>query len=134
MRGCQCEGGASPIVGQGPRELASGRLAFERGLPGLCSVSGLLCDVYIAEALLLGRGLSFSSHAAVIAAFGKEFAKTGLLDARFHRYLLDAQDFRNLGDYGIGQPVTAKQARQVFRWAAEFLEVAERHLSAGQGK
>jgi uncharacterized protein len=32
---------------------------------------------YTAEALLLSRGLSFSSHSAVIANFGKEFAKTG---------------------------------------------------------
>jgi uncharacterized protein (UPF0332 family) len=30
---------------------------------------------YAAQALWLSRGLSFSSHAAVIAAFGKAFAK-----------------------------------------------------------
>ena len=32
---------------------------------------------YVAEALLLEHGLSFSSHSAVSANFGKEFAKTG---------------------------------------------------------
>ena len=32
---------------------------------------------YVASALLLSRGLSFSSHSGVIANFGKEFAKTG---------------------------------------------------------
>ncbi|MGQ9490571.1 MAG: HEPN domain-containing protein [Anaerolineae bacterium] len=30
---------------------------------------------YTAEALLLSQGLAFSSHAAVIAAFGREFAR-----------------------------------------------------------
>ena len=45
---------------------------------------------YLAQVLLLSRGLSFSSHAAVIAAFSKEFAKTGVLDVRFHRCLIDA--------------------------------------------
>jgi len=35
---------------------------------------------YTAEALLLSRGLSFSSHSAVIANFGKEFAKTQALN------------------------------------------------------
>jgi uncharacterized protein (UPF0332 family) len=30
---------------------------------------------YIASALLLSRGLSFSSHSGVIANFGKEFAR-----------------------------------------------------------
>jgi uncharacterized protein (UPF0332 family) len=45
---------------------------------------------YVAEALLIEQGLSYSSHAAVIGAFGQMFAKTGKIDARFHRYLLDA--------------------------------------------
>ena len=49
---------------------------------------------YAAQALLLERGLSFSSHSAVIAAFGREFAKTEMLDPKLHRYLLDAQDLR----------------------------------------
>jgi uncharacterized protein (UPF0332 family) len=40
---------------------------------------------YPAEAILLSKGFTFSSHSAVIAAYGKEFAKTGLLDAKFHR-------------------------------------------------
>ena len=50
---------------------------------------------YVAEALLLAEGLSFSSHAALIAGFGKTFAKTQRLAPRFHRYLIDAQDIRN---------------------------------------
>jgi uncharacterized protein (UPF0332 family) len=57
---------------------------------------------YTAEALLIEWDLSYNSHSAVIAAFGKTFAKTGILDAKFHRYLLDAQDVRNIGDYSIG--------------------------------
>ena len=55
---------------------------------------------YIAEAFLEGEGMSFSSHAAVIGAFGREFARTGRLPAEFHRFLIDAQDLRNSGDYG----------------------------------
>jgi uncharacterized protein (UPF0332 family) len=42
---------------------------------------------YTAQAVLLTKNLSFSSHSAVIAAFGKEFAKTNLLNPEFHRYL-----------------------------------------------
>jgi uncharacterized protein len=40
---------------------------------------------YTAQALLLEKGLSFSSHSAVIAAFGREFAKTNALDPKLHR-------------------------------------------------
>jgi uncharacterized protein (UPF0332 family) len=66
---------------------------------------------YIAEALLLTKGLSFSSHAAVIAAYGKEFSKTGLLDEKFHRYLI-AQDFRSQGDYSFGPGVEKEDAKK----------------------
>ncbi|MEW5831104.1 MAG: HEPN domain-containing protein [Chloroflexota bacterium] len=38
---------------------------------------------YLAQALLLSKGLKYSSHSAVIAAYGKEFSKTGLLDQKF---------------------------------------------------
>lgn len=52
---------------------------------------------YVAEAFLLNEGLTFSSHAAVISAFGRDFARTGRVPVEFHRYLIDAQDLRNQG-------------------------------------
>ncbi|MBF8286066.1 MAG: hypothetical protein HW378_4981, partial [Anaerolineales bacterium] len=84
---------------------------------------------YVAEALLLERGLSYSSHSAVIAAFGREFARTGDLDPRFHRYLIDAQDLRQVGDYGTGGNVTADQVDELLRWTPDFIVAAEGFLS-----
>ncbi|MGF1461279.1 MAG: hypothetical protein ACFBSG_19905 [Leptolyngbyaceae cyanobacterium] len=43
---------------------------------------------YIAEAFLWHKGLSFSSHAAVVSAFGREIAKPEIVPIQFHRYLL----------------------------------------------
>lgn len=84
---------------------------------------------YAAQTLLLERGQSFSSHSAVIAAFGREFARTGTLDPRLHRYSLDAQDLRNVGDYGIERPSSAAQVTEVFAWADEFISVAGQFLA-----
>jgi len=84
---------------------------------------------YIAEAFLLTKGLTFSSHSAVMAAFGREFAKSGLVDAKFHRYLLDAEDMRHAGDYDIEPPLTAEQVTDVLAWAEEFLQVAQQRLT-----
>jgi uncharacterized protein (UPF0332 family) len=39
---------------------------------------------YAASALLLGSGMVFSKHSAVIAAFGREFAKSGMVDPKLH--------------------------------------------------
>ena len=42
---------------------------------------------YAAEALLNEKGLRFRKHGGVQAAFGEHFAKTGVLDSKFHRWL-----------------------------------------------
>lgn len=83
---------------------------------------------YTAEALLLTRDMSFSSHSAVIAAFGKEFAKTGVLNSKFHHYLMESQDRRNIGDYSILADVTKEQVLEMLAWAKEFIKAAETYL------
>ena len=83
---------------------------------------------YTAEALLLTRDMSFSSHSAVIAAFGKEFAKTGALHSKFHHYLMESQDRRNIGDYSIIADVTKEQVLEILAWAKEFIKAAETYL------
>ena len=123
-----------PLLAKAQESLEAAGLLLKEGYADFAASRGYYAMFYVAEALLLDRGLSFSSHTAVIAAIGKEFAKTDVLDPRFHRYLLDAQDFRNLGDYGVGRAITAEQTRQVLQWAAEFLEASERHLSAHHDK
>ncbi len=85
---------------------------------------------YLAQAMLQSKGLSFSSHSAVVAAYGREFAKTGLLDPKFHRYILNAQKLRQTRHYGEeGEEVTDEEARESFQWAGEFMEAVKEYLS-----
>ena len=51
---------------------------------------------------LFTKDLSFSKHSAVIAAFGKESVKTGLLS----KYFSEAFEHRLSGDYDIISTVT----------------------------
>jgi uncharacterized protein (UPF0332 family) len=60
---------------------------------------------YVAEALLNESGQHFRKHSAVYAAYGEQFAKTAILDPKYHRWLLDGSDKRLLGDY---QPVQSE--------------------------
>ena len=86
---------------------------------------------YLAQALLLSKGLTFSSHSAVVAAYGKEFAKTGVLDPKFHRYIIDAQQLRQTGHYGDeGEEVTEEQVLEAFQWAQEFRQAVNEYLKA----
>lgn len=83
---------------------------------------------YVAQALLLSKGLTFSKHSAVISAFGKEFAKTGAIPPEYHGYLADAQEARNTGDYQIVSHVTEEETRRHIAHAERFLEMGEKFL------
>lgn len=84
---------------------------------------------YLAEALLASQELRFSSHSAVVANFGKEFAKTGKVPKHLHQYLIKAQSARQVSDYGINVTVTSAEANELVLWAKEFLEVTESFLT-----
>ena len=84
---------------------------------------------YIAEAFLLGEGLSFSKHSDVIAAFGQKFARTKILPQEFHGYLIEAETGRHAGDYDISSGLSEDDAiAQIIR-AEKFLGLAEKYIS-----
>ena len=83
---------------------------------------------YVAEAMLLEYGLSFSKHFAVIAAFGEQFAKTRLVSPEFQRYLIKGQDSRNVADYSHGPALSQADAALQIARAEEFLDAAVQRL------
>lgn len=85
---------------------------------------------YIAEAFLEGEGLSFSKHSAVIAAFGREFAKPQRVSPDFHRFLIEAQELRTTGAYGQLNAVTTDQAAEQIDRAEMFLALSTQTLGA----
>ena len=109
--------------------LTAARIMVREGLPNIAASRGYYAMFYIAEALLLSRGLAYSSHSAVIAAFGKEFARSKDLDSKYHRHLIASQDARQTGDYGVERNVLPDEATQIVGWAEEFMKVAENYLT-----
>jgi len=85
---------------------------------------------YIAEAFLEGEGPSFSKHSAVIAAFGREFAKPQRVSPDFHRFLIEAQELRTTGDYGQLNAITTDQATEQIDRAEQFLALAAQEIGA----
>ncbi len=84
---------------------------------------------YTAEALLADRNLTFSSHGAVHGAFGKEFAKTEVLDPKFHRWLIDAFRERQEATYSTDPAITREQASILIARAIEFVAAARAYLA-----
>ncbi len=83
---------------------------------------------YTAESLLSEKGRRFRKHAGVHAAFGEHFAKTGALDPKFHRWLLDAFDKRVKGDYGVEEVLARGDADTLIGQAREFLAASRQLL------
>lgn len=84
---------------------------------------------YTAEALLLSKGLSYSRHSQVVAQFGRHFAKTGELEARYHRLLIEAFGLRQAADYSAAPETVSKEdAEHIIREGKEFLAAARDRL------
>lgn len=86
---------------------------------------------YVVEALLHERDLRSRKHSGIHSLFGETFAKTGTMDPKFHRWLLDAFDKRIQADYGFDISLTRDDAAQMIAQAREFLEAAHQFLKSG---
>ena len=106
------------------RSLAAAEMLMKRGDFDFAASRIYYAMFYMAETLLLLRGLSFSSHSAVIAALHKEFVKTGKLPQRMHSALHIAFGLRQKGDYLSEAVVTEDLAQDILKSAREFVEFA----------
>jgi uncharacterized protein (UPF0332 family) len=79
------------------------KVLIDSGFIGSSAAQSYFTMFYLSQAMLLSKGLKYSSHSAVIAAYGKEFSKTKLLNPNFHRYIIDTEERREDGHYGAGK-------------------------------
>jgi uncharacterized protein (UPF0332 family) len=84
---------------------------------------------YAAQAALLKKNLSFSSHKGVISAFGKHFIKTEIFPKEMGRELNRAFEKRQIGDYGYTFVVSDEEAVQILQYGKEFVNKITSWLS-----
>ncbi len=83
---------------------------------------------YCTEALLLTKDLKFSKHSAIIAAFGRDFVKTGLLSQELYSYLIKGFRERQIGDYETMNLPSIEDAEEMAEDAEAFLEATRAYL------
>ena len=104
---------------------------IQNGIARFSAAQSYYTMFYLMEALLLTKGMSFSSHSAVVAAYGKQFAKTKVLDPKYHQRIIITQKRREVGHYGQdNEDVTDEEARESFHWAEEFMQAVKGYLGA----
>ena len=80
---------------------------------------------YCAEALLLAKGHSFSSHRAVISAFAQHYVKSGTLPQELHQWLRTAFAKRQISDYEFLTALDASDVMSLKTQSEQFLAQTE---------
>jgi len=83
---------------------------------------------YSAEAVLLTKNLSFSSHASVISSFGEHFVKTGIFPREMGRELNRAFEKRQVSDYEYTFVISKEEAAELLKTGKSFVTKAAQYL------
>ena len=120
---------ASSLLVKASENLRAAAMLNRTGYHGIAASRAYYVMFYCAEALLWSRGLAYSSHGAVIGAFGREFAKTEVLDRRLHQNLVAAFRARQTADYDSLEEIAEPDAAQQIAHAEEFLRATQTYLN-----
>jgi uncharacterized protein (UPF0332 family) len=112
----------SALIKKAKRYLRSAEILLKDGDFESCASRTYYAMFYAAEASLLTKNLSFSSHKAVISRFGEHFVKTGIFPRDMGRELNRAFDKRQIGDYEYTFVISQGEAEQMLERGKEFID------------
>jgi uncharacterized protein (UPF0332 family) len=118
----------SNLLGKARQSLNAAESLMKDGFIDFAASRAYYAMFYSLEALLLNRDLSFSKHSAIISAFGRDYVKTGIFDNKYHRYVLEAFDLRNMGDYGAMYAVPKEKAIELLSNAKDLIDTIHTHI------
>jgi len=120
--------GELEAVAEAKESLKAAKDLLSLGYWGYAASRAYYAMFHVATALLLQKDMSFSKHSGVISAFGREFAKPGIVPQEYHRRFKEAYELRNVSDYGRTGKANEAQAREIVRWAEKFIDIADQHI------
>jgi len=104
------------------------KLAFDSKDYDSCASRCYYAMFFMAEAVLLAKGLKASSHKGVISLFGEHFVKTRIFERELGKAISDAYDKRLIGDYAVGFAVTEEEAEDLLKTSQNFVEKLKGNL------
>ena len=84
---------------------------------------------FAAEAALLSKNISSSSHKGVISGFGLHFIKTGIFPREMGRELNRAFGKRQIGDYEFQLLILRGEAEEMLQSGNQFVENVRQYLT-----
>ena len=106
------------------RSLRAAETLLDQGLYEDAVSRAYYAMFYAANALLIKDGLDVSGkHSAVVAAFGREYAKTGKIDPKYHQMLIQDFEWRQKADYDVYWNAAKDTARARTQDARDLIQV-----------
>ena len=116
------------LIERAKRYLKSAEILLEEGDYESSVSRTYYAMFYSAQAMLLTKNLSFSSHKGVISAFGEHFVKTGIFPKEMGRELNKAFEKRQIGDYEYTFVISKMEAEEILENGEKFIEKIAQHL------
>jgi uncharacterized protein (UPF0332 family) len=121
------------LIEKGQRSLATAKKLCADGDYDFSVSRAYYAMFYLAEAALLSRGMAFSSHGAVIGAFGRVLVKAGHLPRELHRSLQHGFTERAVGDYDARLAYPRERAEALLDDATLFVTAVREYIRQGEG-
>ena len=121
------------LIERAKKYLRSAKVLIEEGDYESSVSRAYYAMFYSAEAVLLTKGLSFSSHKGVISAFGEHFIKTDIFSKEMGKELNRAFEKRQLGDYEYTLVISKSEAEEIFEKGKDFVDKVVQYLKQSEG-
>ncbi len=115
------------LLEKASESLQAAKMLYDQGFYSFAASRAYYSMFYLAEAMLLSEGLSFSKHSTVHSAFGERLIKNGKVEPKYHRYLITGMEVRHGADYDTISLTAEESITQISR-AEEFQEMTEKFL------
>jgi uncharacterized protein (UPF0332 family) len=96
---------------------------YKQGFPQDAASKLYYAMFYATQALLKSESIEVVKHSAVESALGYHFAKTGRIDPKYHRMLINARKVREIIDYDIQEETVEPSAILKLEDGKEFVAV-----------
>lgn len=96
---------------------------LEDGYPSDAASKTYYSMFYATQALLKAEGIEVIKHSAAESALGYYFAKTGRLDPKFHKMLIDARKIREIADYDMDEEIVEPVASLKIEEGKAFIKI-----------
>jgi uncharacterized protein (UPF0332 family) len=123
----------SNLIKRSRRYLRSAKLLIEDEDYASAISRAYYAVFYLGEALLLSKGLTYSSHQGVISGVGEHFIKTEIFEREFGKILNQAFQKRQTAEYDYDFFATEREAQEILDKAEMFFKEARKYLRPKRG-